>query len=298
MRPAARDTDNHACMFLRPAPTPIPHVGGPVSTSPREVKINGLTAATYGDESECTGVGSAPPPKDSIVGGCLTVFIEGNPAARLAEKTFGGTVVFGSPNVFYSDAPGPLSELAANWLHQYLQQQPDIPFNHPWDGCYWRAERMRQILDSQFGVSAKKIFVHGDLQPIVGTLHDPLGHGPVEWGYYVVLIVDGVDSAGKSVQWVMDPSMSPNTVLTQSEWLDITKGTGTISKVSIQPGEAFAPGAGGRYSTDGRWADQRIEKYRQDVANGEYADPDASLAGHVANKASLAKPVVRPPHLP
>jgi hypothetical protein len=120
----------------------------------------------------------------------------------------------------------------------------------------------------------------------------------VEWGYHVAPIVDGVDSAGKSVQWVMDPSMSPNTVLTQSEWLDITKGTGTISKVSIQPGEAFAPGAGGRYSTDGRWADQRIEKYRQDVANGEYADPDASLAGHVANKASLAKPVVRPPHLP
>ena len=44
-------------------------------------------------------------PKTALLGGCLTVLSRENPAARLAEKTFGGTVAFGSPNVFYSDAP-------------------------------------------------------------------------------------------------------------------------------------------------------------------------------------------------
>lgn len=296
MRPAARNKDQHICNFVKPA-GPTPHIGGPLTTGARQVLVNAEEAAIYSDESECTGIGS-PPPKDSIVGGNLMVFIGQNPAARMGEVTYGGSVVVGSSNVFHNAAAGPLSEVAANWLHQYLQQQKDIPFNFPWDGCYWRADRMREMMESQFGVSLKKIFVHGNLQPITGTLHDPFGRGPVGWGYHVAPMVEGVDASGNAVQWVVDPSMSPSTILTKDEWLDITKGSGSISRVNIENADAFAPSSSGGYSTDGSWADPVIEGYRDEVANGQYADGNADLSGKVASKESFARPVVRPAHVP
>lgn len=294
MREAARNTDFHVCGFMHP-PVPTPHVGGSLTTGTRKVLVNGQEAATYGDESECMGIGS-PAPKDSIKGGNLMVFIGGNPAARINEVTFGGSVLVGSPNVFHNDAPGPLSEAAANWLHQYLQQmQPEIPFNYPWDGCYWRAERMRQIMESQFGLPCQKIFVHGALKPVTGTLH---GGAPVTWGYHVAPIVNGVDAQGHPTQYVMDPAMSPDTVLTKKEWLDVTKGNGSISRVSVQSPDKFATTGPGHDTTDKAWADPVIANYRNEVAHGHYADPDANLAGKVAGKDSFPHPVVHPPHVP
>ena len=78
------------------------------------------------------------------------------------------------------------------------------------DGCYWRAERMRQILDSVRRLS-KKIFVHGDFNQssapcmirwAMARWNDWMWHRS-----WMVSI-----RRAKSVQWVMDPSMSPNTI--------------------------------------------------------------------------------------
>ena len=70
-KPAARLTDMHTCPMQTPAvPSPIPHVGGPI-TGPGSptVLIGGLPAARVGDMAVCTG------PPDSIVVGCFTVMI-------------------------------------------------------------------------------------------------------------------------------------------------------------------------------------------------------------------------------
>ena len=66
MPPAARVTDMHTCPMQTPAvPSPIPHVGGPI-TGP----------------------------------GCPTVLIGGMPAARQTDTTaHGGSIVLGLPTV-------------------------------------------------------------------------------------------------------------------------------------------------------------------------------------------------------
>jgi uncharacterized Zn-binding protein involved in type VI secretion len=67
--PAARLGDAHVCPLANPAPTPVPHVGMPVTLGSAGVFIGGMPAARMGDMAPCTG------PPDSIVGGCPTVLI-------------------------------------------------------------------------------------------------------------------------------------------------------------------------------------------------------------------------------
>ena len=96
MPPAARLTDMHTCPMQTPAvPSPIPHVGGPI-TGPGvpTVLIGGLPAAVVGDMATCVG------PPDSILRGSMTVMIGGRPAARMGDSTaHGGTIVLGLPTV-------------------------------------------------------------------------------------------------------------------------------------------------------------------------------------------------------
>lgn len=299
-RPASRTKDPHVCALIRPGSPPIPHVAGPLDCAPRPVKINSQVAATYGDEAECTGVGSAPPPRDSINGGFLKVFVGGNPAARLGETTFGGAVTAGSPNVVYGDSVAVLAEAAANWLHQYLAQQKDIPFNHPWDGCYARAQEMGRIMQTQFGVELQKIFVYGNLQPVTGTLHTNLYPTSVAWGYHVAPLVQGLRPDGSAVEFVVDPSMSPNTITTREEWLRLTTGSGSASNVSVQPATAYAPAGGGGYVQDPTYAHTQttMSQKRALAASGDRSDSDADLSSYVAAKKSFPRPVVHPPHVP
>lgn len=95
MPPAARLTDMHTCPMQTPAPTPIPHVGGPiVGPGAPTVLIAGMPAAVVGDTCICVG------PPDSIVMGSATVMIGGKPAARMGDSTaHGGTIVLGAPTV-------------------------------------------------------------------------------------------------------------------------------------------------------------------------------------------------------
>lgn len=96
MPPAARVTDMHTCPMQTPAfPSPIPHVGGPI-TGPcvPNVLIGKMPAATVGDMCVCVG------PPDTIVKGSSTVMIGGKPAARMGDTTaHGGSIVIGCPTV-------------------------------------------------------------------------------------------------------------------------------------------------------------------------------------------------------
>lgn len=96
MPPAARITDMHTCPMQTPAvPSPIPHVGGPI-TGPcvPTVLIGKLPAAVQGDLCTCVG------PPDSIALGSTTVWIGGKPAARVGDTcTHGGAISIGCPTV-------------------------------------------------------------------------------------------------------------------------------------------------------------------------------------------------------
>ena len=93
---AARLTDMHTCPMQTPAvPSPIPHVGGPI-TGPGvpSVLIGKMPASVVGDVATCVG------PPDTIVKGSATVMIGGRPAARMGDSTaHGGVISVGCPTV-------------------------------------------------------------------------------------------------------------------------------------------------------------------------------------------------------
>ena len=93
---AARLTDMHTCPMQTPAvPSPIPHVGGPI-TGPGvpTVLIGKMPASVVGDVATCVG------PPDTIAKGSATVMIGGKPAARMGDSTaHGGVIVVGCPTV-------------------------------------------------------------------------------------------------------------------------------------------------------------------------------------------------------
>jgi len=95
MPAAARVGDMHICPMQIPGPTPIPHVGGPISgPGCPTVIVGGMPAAVVGDMAVCTG------PPDTIALGSATVFFGGKPAARQGDMTaHGGNISIGLPTV-------------------------------------------------------------------------------------------------------------------------------------------------------------------------------------------------------
>ena len=89
---AARVGDMHTCPMSSPTTPPVPHVGGPVNPPGCiTVLIEGKPAARMGDLLTCTG------PPDSITKGSATVKIGGQPAARVGDTTaHGGSITLGS----------------------------------------------------------------------------------------------------------------------------------------------------------------------------------------------------------
>jgi uncharacterized Zn-binding protein involved in type VI secretion len=96
-KPAARLGDGHACPMVEPNGTP--HVGGPIiGPGCVTVIIEGQPAATTGDACSCVG------PPDKIMGGSSGVFIGGKPAARSGDSCeHGGVVIGGSATVFIGE---------------------------------------------------------------------------------------------------------------------------------------------------------------------------------------------------
>jgi uncharacterized Zn-binding protein involved in type VI secretion len=95
MPPAARVTDIHLCTD----PTPKPHVGGPINPPcAAQVLVNGLAQARTTDQCTCT----PPAPPNFIVTGSRWVWVEGQLAARMTDKTMHpppGMILMGSPDV-------------------------------------------------------------------------------------------------------------------------------------------------------------------------------------------------------
>ena len=95
-RPAARLTDMHTC----PGNSgPVPHVGGAVlSTQARTVLAGGLPLAGAGSLVGCVGALGV------VLSGSATVFVGGQPVARMGDATaHGGVLVNGMPTVLVGD---------------------------------------------------------------------------------------------------------------------------------------------------------------------------------------------------
>lgn len=91
MPAAARVGDLHVCPL---SDGPKPHVGGPIVAGVGTVLIDGQAAATVG--SVCTCIG----PPDAIAMGSATVYVGGQPVARVGDMTIhGGVITSGSPTV-------------------------------------------------------------------------------------------------------------------------------------------------------------------------------------------------------
>ena len=97
-KPAARLGDGHGCPMIEPNGTP--HIGGPIiGPGCITVIIEGQPAATEGDACGCAG------PPDKITGGSSGVFIGGKPAARSGDSCeHGGVVIGGSATVFIGES--------------------------------------------------------------------------------------------------------------------------------------------------------------------------------------------------
>ncbi len=104
MPPAARLGDFHVCPMVIPGVPPIPHIGGPITSSSANVFIGGMPAARVGDSCLCPPVG----PSDAVAMGSVTVRINGMPAARMGDAcAHGGAIVAGCPTVMIADITVP-----------------------------------------------------------------------------------------------------------------------------------------------------------------------------------------------
>ena len=225
-RSAARIDDNHIC----PLTAPAIHVGGPILLPGAPLTfVNGKNAARVSDKAFCT----APAP-DTLRGGLITVFIDGNPASRIADKTDVGSIVAGSADVLLGEwGGGPLTSFQAKWLYDYLAKQGDIPFEYATDGCFARADRMSDLISS-LGISVQKQWVAAT--DASGLLHVPINNYPkngVTWGYHVAPTVQVAQQGGGSLPMIIDPSLRPGGPITVERWIGMQSSkpdyTATVS---------------------------------------------------------------------
>ncbi len=100
----------------------------------------------------------------------------------------------------------------AQMLFDYIEDQDQIPFFYPEEGCYARAMEMARILD-QMGVNSAKVFVEGDL--VVKTYRTPFRF--VLWDYHVAPVIAVRD--GEEIKLMtLDPSIMKRPV-TVDEWV-------------------------------------------------------------------------------
>jgi uncharacterized Zn-binding protein involved in type VI secretion len=234
-RSAARVDDNHLC----PLTVPAIHVGGPILLpGALQTFINGKNAARVNDKAVCT----APAP-DTVRGGLITVFVDGNPASRIADKTDVGSIVGGSADVLFGEwGGGPLTPFQAQWLYDYLAEQKNIPFEYATDGCFARADRMSDLIGS-LGIPVQKQWV--SMTSTSGLLSVPINNYPsngVTWGWHVAPTVQVAQPGGGSSPMVMDPSLRPGGPITVDRWIGMqnsnptaTATTSTSASVYMNP---------------------------------------------------------------
>jgi hypothetical protein len=139
-----------------------------------------------------------------------------------------------------------------------------IPFQYVRDGCYARAHKMRQIIETKYGYCCEKVFSFANQnQDTLAVRADKWGGCCVAWWYHVApLIRVRLSILGVTfvLALVVDPGMFDKPVLLSS-WLSAQKNTAcdpdaNVSMYSIQPGSAYGPAnyAGTAFTTDPTYA--------------------------------------------
>ncbi len=121
--------------------------------------------------------------------------------------------------------------------------EPDIPWGYTLDGCYARAAKMDELMQTQFDVSPWKVWafvVSGDLRlnPGKPTEYDERysAHGretsqPANWVYHVAPVVRVPKPDGsRGYDWVViDPSIATGPV-TVRVWRDLMRTNGLLAE--------------------------------------------------------------------
>lgn len=158
----------------------------------------------------------------------------------------------------------------ANEIFKYCADQkcptpanvtPCITFQYVIDGCYARAHMMRDIVETKYKISVRKVFSFAT--PGTNSLAveaTKWGGCCVEWTYHVAPVIE-VKVGTVETDYVIDPGMFDK-VVKVSEWVDAQKNkcahSGVVQSSSIQPGEYYTPIRGGeRYTTDPTLSDTK-----------------------------------------
>jgi hypothetical protein len=168
------------------------------------------------------------------------------------------------PSVKIVPCPTPAVDMTkANEIFKYCADQqcptpasitPCIPFQYVIDGCYARAHKMRDIVETKYKICVRKVFSYAN--PPTSELAvraSKWGGCCVTWAWHVAPVIK-VKTASGDADYVIDPGMF-NNVVTVAVWLDAqkTKACSPIANVfmsSIQPGEYYTPAPGGGYIND------------------------------------------------
>jgi hypothetical protein len=135
-----------------------------------------------------------------------------------------------------------------------------IPFQYVRDGCYARAHKMRQIIETKYEFCCEKVFSFANQNDdTLAVRADKWGGCCVTWWYHVAPLVRvriRILQVSFVLALVVDPGMFNKPVLL-STWLSAQKNTGcdphaNVSMYSIQPGSAYSPAnyAGTQFTTD------------------------------------------------
>jgi hypothetical protein len=137
---------------------------------------------------------------------------------------------------------------------------PCIPFQYVRDGCYARAHKMRQIIETKYQYCCEKVFSFANQNDdALAVRADKWGGCCVTWWYHVAPLIRvqaHIFGVSFVLALVVDPGMFEKPVLLSS-WLSAQKNTGcdphaNVSMYSIQPGSAYTPAnyAGTAFTTD------------------------------------------------
>jgi hypothetical protein len=111
-----------------------------------------------------------------------------------------------------------------------------ITFQYVWDGCFARAHKMKQVMESNFNLTCEKVFNYGRLS-VQAYQHC------VTWGWHVAPVLTVMRTSGITEKLVVDPSIA-NYPLRVEEWrnMQLNACSGTpylIGKADLVDGRCY-----------------------------------------------------------
>jgi Glutaminase len=156
------------------------------------------------------------------------------PQPPAQPKTLVGSIVIGRPairtisTVTSAVARAVFQRVRAESCALPSPQAGCIPFAHPFDGCWVRANRMCEIIAREFQEVPAKLWVYGDL--LVKTSNSPTCE--VNWDWHVAPVLFERSSRSRRMI-VIDPSVGPGP-LPRAEWQALL-GDPTVQTVVTGP---------------------------------------------------------------